>query len=175
MGNMIGPFKPKKIIHLQPGELLVSKEAIKISTILGSCVAVCLWDKKKRIGGMNHIILPRTEDDNKASTKYGNVATIILYETLKKRGCLDRDIRTRFFGGASGLSLASKGSITNVGEKNIEITRKVLKKLNLKVTGEDLGGHTGRKITFDIETGVIQLQYLRRFDFKSEGAVLSDI
>lgn len=157
--------------HLYPGEILVSKKDLTINTVLGSCVAVCLWDKNKKIGGMNHIMLPRSPEGEFVTSRYGNVATFLLLDMFIKAGANKNVIQTRIFGGASALWKNSKDnnkSVLDVGAKNIEITKRVLKKLNLSIDANDIGGHIGRKISFDLNTGVIKMQYLKRFDFKKE-------
>ncbi len=68
--------------HLQPGEIFVSGNGTSITTLLGSCVAVCLWDEKKKIGGMNHVILPKNRDDESPSSRFANVATFVLYDMM---------------------------------------------------------------------------------------------
>jgi len=155
--------------HLYPGEILVSKKNLIINTVLGSCVAVCFWDEKRKIGGMNHIMLPISPEGEFVTSRYGNVATFLLYEMIIKAGSNKHMIQTRIFGGASSLGKNNtEKSVLEVGMKNIEVTERVLKKLNLKIDSKDVGGHIGRKISFDLWTGKIKMSYLRRFDFDGE-------
>ncbi|MDH5559499.1 MAG: chemotaxis protein CheD [Deltaproteobacteria bacterium] len=167
MGSSVFLIK-KKSYHLHPGEIFISKEDMVINTVLGSCVAVCLWDSKRQIGGMNHVMLPVNPDDQPISTRYGNVATYVLYDMLREEGCYPRFIQAKIFGGANGMAkYGFKGGV-NVGDRNIEITLKVLGKLKLEITGRDIGGHTGRKIQFDVRTGKIVHNYLGQFNFEKE-------
>ena len=155
--------------HLYPGEVLVSKNNLIINTVLGSCVAVCFWDEKRKIGGMNHIMLPQSPEGEFVTSRYGNVATFLLYEMIIKAGSNKNMIQTRIFGGASSLGKNTKDkSFLEVGLKNIEVTQRVLKKLRLPIDAKDVGGHIGRKISFDLWTGKIKMNYLHRFDFDGE-------
>jgi chemotaxis receptor (MCP) glutamine deamidase CheD len=61
-------------IFLAPGELVVCRDAVRIRTILGSCIAVCLWDRRRRVGGVNHYLLPRPTDGKTCDNRFGSVA-----------------------------------------------------------------------------------------------------
>ncbi|MDT8446160.1 MAG: chemotaxis protein CheD [bacterium] len=160
----------RKQYHLHPGEIFVTSEDMVISTVLGSCVAVCFWDPIKKVAGMNHVMLPRVPADQSPTTRYGNVATFVLLEMMQEQGCRKANLLTRVFGGANGLSRTSNGaaSVMQVGEKNMEVTLKVLKHLDLRISEQDTGGEIGRKILLDCKTGQVSMNFLRRFDFKEE-------
>lgn len=161
----------KKGYHLQPGEVFVTGEEMTISTVLGSCVAVCLYDPYKKIAGMNHVMLPKLPPGQMPSTRYGNVATFVLYDLMVEHGCSKGNLQVSVYGGANGLSKGagpSPLSVMQVGEKNLEVTLKVLQKLNLKIRHQDTGGAIGRKIQFDSTSGLVEANFLRRFDFTHE-------
>ena len=171
MANPYHLTAAKKGYHLQPGEVFISREHMQINTVLGSCVAVCLWDQRRKVGGMNHVMLPITPEVEFGTTRYGNVATFVLYDLMRKEGCFPRFLEARVFGGASRLSLAagsSAESIINVGARNIEVTLKVLQKLKIKIVEKHLGGSEGRKIHFDVQTGRVVMNFIKRFDFSDE-------
>ena len=63
---------------LEPGYVYLSRDNSVIRTVLGSCVSVCLWDKVQKYGGINHFLYPAILDKEKATPKYGNVATAAL-------------------------------------------------------------------------------------------------
>src|SRR5579872_1849731 len=103
--------------YLLPGQLHVSADPCQIRTILGSCVAICLWDSCRRVGGMNHFLLPASREGQPASHRYADVATRTLLEKLKSLGCRQVNLRAKIFGGAtmfqnrSGLSLGTQNAI----------------------------------------------------------------
>ncbi|MCF7886331.1 MAG: chemotaxis protein CheD [Candidatus Marinimicrobia bacterium] len=149
--------------HLHPGYIYYSSENIAIRTVVGNSVAVCLWDKKLKQGGMNHFLYPQIKDTEKSTPKYGNVATIALIKTLKEAGSDPEDLVAQIVGGAS-----SKKSYKNIGEKNISIARQVLKKHGIRVISEDLGGEIGRKVIFDLKSGqllVVKVHRIRETDW----------
>ncbi|MBF0353345.1 MAG: hypothetical protein HQM11_20125 [SAR324 cluster bacterium] len=151
----------KPLLYLYPGEVLVTPDPVVISTLLGSCVAVCLWDEQRKIGGMNHVVYPGTTDPAKLTTQYANAATFILYEELLKAGAGKKRLTARIFGGANRLILAdSRRDSISAGPQNIEVTIKVLRKLNIPLINQDTGGSRGRKILFDVSSGKIFMEYL---------------
>ena len=82
----------RKRVYLLPGNLHVSTEPCQITTILGSCVSICLWDKRRRAGGMNHFLLPASAEDGPTSSRFADVATQMLLEQLR---ALDAGMRIR--------------------------------------------------------------------------------
>ncbi|MCP4756287.1 MAG: chemotaxis protein CheD [Proteobacteria bacterium] len=159
---------PGRNYHLRPGEVFVTGESVVISTVLGSCVAVCLWDEKRRIGGMNHIVFPACRQGEALSTRFANVGTFVLYDLMKEEGAVRRLLNARVFGGASGIASFRHIAGLAVGHRNIEVVQAVLNKLDIPVVGKDIGGHTGRKIFFDVRTGKIRMSRLNSYDFVSE-------
>ncbi|MBF0102039.1 MAG: hypothetical protein HQK77_14145 [Desulfobacterales bacterium] len=156
--------------HLFPGEVYVTSQPKMITTILGSCVGVCMWDFKKQIAGMNHVILPVCDNESHVSTRYANVGTYVLYDLIREAGAKQPNIYAKVFGGASQLSqpIIYKVNNSNVGSQNYKITLSVLKRLNIPILAQDVLGHSGRKILFDVTTGKVQLTYLKQFNFERE-------
>ena len=97
MKRIIGGSMQRQSIDeyfLNPGELIFSKKPIVIKTVLGSCVAVILHDKEKKIGAMCHYLLPEAPSDAQSSTKYGDVAIYtLLYKFLKENKCTVYEFR----------------------------------------------------------------------------------
>jgi len=148
---------------LKPGFIYFSKGNSVIQAVLGTCVSVCLWDKKRRFGGMNNFPYPATNNKHEATAKYGNVATVTLIRMMEEAGCNKGDMMAQIFGGShpEGGKYVKK---RNIGNENIEVARKVLKSKRIKVVSEDIGGHMGRKIAFDVETGNVAV--LRVLDIR---------
>ncbi|MFQ3579507.1 MAG: chemotaxis protein CheD [Bacteroidales bacterium] len=157
--------KDLKIHFLLPGTIFVSKVPCIINTILGSCVAVCIWDKVSKIGGMNHIMLPLWNGNGLASPKYGNIATDVLYEKLLNYGANPSYMSAKIFGGA-GILEHNNTSVFNIGERNTEIALEVLKKYKIPVISQNTGGTKGRKIMFFSETGIVRMKYIEKTNFE---------
>lgn len=150
--------------HLEPGFIYASAENTTIRTVVGSCVAVCLWDELKQWGGMNHFIYPEIFDKNKTTAQYGNVAMLALIRLLEKMGSSRKNLVAQVYGGAHLHELTNH----NVGLENIAIARKILKQKHIRTISEDVGGRMGRKILFDTITGhtaILKVHRLRREDW----------
>jgi chemotaxis protein CheD len=144
--------------YLFPATLFVTKEPYLISTILGSCVSVCLWDSELKYGGINHFMLPLWNGKGLASPKYGNIAIKKLYERMLEIGCNKDNIIAKVFGG--GEILQTTNYQFSIGERNIEIAKGYLKELNIQMTGVSVGGINGRKIIFDTRSGSVSMRYI---------------
>lgn len=155
-----GPVEEaRSSIYLHPGQLVASALPATITTILGSCVAVCLWDPVRRIGGMNHYLLPRGTDSVEAPARFGSQATHMLVERLIALGGDRRTLRAKLFGGASVLG-ALRGSKEHLGSKNVTIAREILAAERIPIVGEDVGGERGRKLIFRTDDGAAQVKAL---------------
>ena len=142
----------RETIYLHPGRLLACTEPVSIMTILGSCVAVCLWDDEARIGGMAHFVLPVGSAPAAAGHRFGSVAIEKLVADLARKGAESDRLRAKVFGGASVLG-HKKSDREALGAKNVEVARRILEKLGIPVAAEDVGGKKGRKIIFHVDTG----------------------
>ncbi|MFA7354935.1 MAG: chemotaxis protein CheD [Sulfurimonadaceae bacterium] len=149
-------------IHV--AQIHVDKGSMQISTVLGSCVAVCLYDKKLGIGGMNHYLLPFWNGNGLQSLKFGNISIPKLIEAMMEKGAKISNIEAKIFGGAS-INISSCSTAMMVGEKNILVAREILKEHKIKIVAEDVGGSDGRKIQFNLENGKVLLKYTAKTNF----------
>ncbi len=143
---------------LFPSALFVSKSPQLVTTILGSCVAICMWDKTIRVGGINHFMLPLWNGKGLASPKYGNVAIEKLITNMIRNGCNKKNITAKIFGG--GEVIKHTKPQFNIGERNITIAKEILKEENIKVIASSVGGKRGRKIIFDTYTGSVKMKFI---------------
>lgn len=134
------------------GEVLAVREPTIIKTLLGSCVAVCLWDPVAKVGGMNHFLLPRSlsgpTDD---PARFGVHAMDLLVCEMLKAGADRTRLRAKVFGGAHVLAIAEDED--SVPSQNITFALEFLKKDGFKLTGEDLGGYLPRRVHFQTDSG----------------------
>lgn len=149
-----------KTHFLYPSTLFASKEPYLVNTILGSCVAVCLYDPVMKMGGINHYMLPLWNGVGLASPKYGNIAIERLFEKLVSMGCNQKNIIAKVFGG--GEVIDTKISHFHIGERNIEVALITLKELKVRIAGQSVGGKLGRKIQFNTETGAVLQKMIAR-------------
>jgi chemotaxis protein CheD len=135
-------------VYLNPGQVFASADDCTISTILGSCVAVCLFDPVRRVGGANHYLLPLHAPRENASARYGNVAIDQLVARLGALGCRPQDLVAKLFGGASLLRIETRAPRETLGAQNVQVARGALAALRIPVAVEDVGGERGRKLLF---------------------------
>ena len=145
----------KKFIHV--GEIFVGAKPTEISTVLGSCVAVCIYDKVEKIGGMNHYLVPLWNENGLQSPKYGNISIPRLIENMINLGCQKHNLEAKVFGGGNVIEVSQEDMM--IGRKNILIAKELLREYNIKITAQDVGGTRGRKILMRTDTGKIFLRY----------------
>ncbi|MHB8120854.1 MAG: chemotaxis protein CheD [Desulfuromonadaceae bacterium] len=138
---------------LFPGTIFADPLEYQISTVLGSCVAVCLWDHVARRGGMNHMMLPLWNGEGLATPKYGNIAMEKLLSKMLSVGCHREHLVAKIFGGAnvSGTGL----EVFMIGDRNVTLALQMLEEFRIPVVAKDVGGQVGRKIIMNSETGVV--------------------
>lgn len=145
--------------HVQPltlyaGQLFAEHAPHVVTTILGSCVSVCVWDGRLAIGGINHFMLPHwSAASADAGLRYGNVATLKLIRMLESLGAQTRTMTAKIFGGACVVA-ELKGREGNLGERNIAIARTILAAEGIPIVASDVGGSRGRKLVFHSADGV---------------------
>lgn len=149
-----------KTHFLYPSTLFFSREPYLVNTILGSCVAVCLYDPVNRSGGINHYMLPFWNGEGLASPKYGNIAIERLLDKMLSTGSKKNNLIAKVFGGAEVID--TQISQFHIGERNIEVAQRILKELNIRISGQSLGGKNGRKIQFNTETGAVLQKIITR-------------
>ncbi|MDY0163725.1 chemotaxis protein CheD [Desulfobotulus sp.] len=150
---------------LRPGFLFIPDEAMQISAVLGSCVAVALFDRRHRRGGMNHFLYPSAPGPEQSTTLYGNVATRVLIRSFLDTPSSQKHLEAMIFGGAAPESMVET---LGIAEKNIHIARFLLQKAGIPISVEDVGGTRGRKVVFDTASGesiVYRAERLRQGDW----------
>jgi len=134
-------------VKVLPGEYFVSGEDVLIMTVLGSCIAACVWDGKARIGGMNHFMLPEGED---GSGRYGSYAMELLLNEMIKMGARRETMQAKVFGGGAVMA----GFTTmNVGERNTKFVLDYLATERIPVVSQDVLDIHPRKVCFFPVTG----------------------
>ncbi len=141
---------PPVEVFLPPGVVHCTSVPSRVTTILGSCVAVCLWDRVQRVGGINHFILPYRRQD-RPSSRFGDVAIARLVEEMERLGCNLGTMRAKVFGGAAVLPFASGGD--PVGEQNTRMAMECLRERGIPVIAQRTGGRTGLLIRLFTESG----------------------
>lgn len=143
-------------VKVLPGEYFVSALPVVIMTVLGSCIAACLWDARSGIGGMNHFMLPEG-DSADVSARYGSYAMELLVNEMMKAGARRENLQAKVFGGAQVMA----GFTTmNVGERNTRFVRDYLRAERIALLAEDVLDIYPRKVCFFPDSGRVMVKRL---------------
>jgi chemotaxis protein CheD len=135
------------------GQLVIAETPTELVTIVGSCVAVCLWDRKKKTGGMIHYMLPSVDDV--ANLLNGGVtATKQLIKSMVNKMSDIKNLEARIFGGGNKFF---NDNFLVVGPQNVEVAKQVLSDAGIPIVLEHTGGIYGRKVNFDTLTGNVKV------------------
>jgi len=146
-------------VYLTPGGLYASAAPCVMSTLLGSCVAVTLWCPDGKVGAMNHYLLPRHHGRQERSPRHGDSAMAMLLARMEAFACARERLQARVFGGAAVLASAGTGAAA-LGEQNVAAAWQFLRAQKIRIVEEHVGGSTARRITFDVETGNVDVSTL---------------
>lgn len=153
------------VAKILPGEFYVTKNPELIATTLGSCVSACIWDDFTKIGGMNHFMLPLTEQEshavtwgntNSEATRYGNYAMEHMINEIMCNGGMRSRLKAKVIGGANVMS-----QMTDVGKKNAEFVLHYLNTEMIPIVSQDLLSTSPRKVLFDPISGHARMKKLR--------------
>lgn len=159
-----------QVLHVLQGEFRISRAPyVVLSTILGSCVAVCLWDEAAGLGGMNHFLLPYgPKAAATAPERYGVHAMEILINALLAGGARRNRLQAKLFGGAR---LSAK--LSDIGQSNARFARDFLATEEIPCLAESLGGSSARRVLFRPATG--QARQMLVPDTNVEPAVVAPV
>ena len=144
-------------VKILPGEYFVYHEDLLIMTTLGSCIAVCLWDRQAKVGGMNHFMLPDSGGNGQDSGRYGSYAMELLINELMKLGASRMTMEAKVFGG--GAVISGMNTI-NVGERNTTFVMDYLKTERIPVVSKDVLDIYPRKVCFLPHSGKAMVKRL---------------
>lgn len=145
--------------YLYPGTLFVHKRPHLVTTVLGSCISVCLWNETAQLGGINHYLLPLWNGEGLPTPKYGNIAIEKLIEKVKAISSPNDKLIAKVFGGAS-MWEKTEGLLA-IGQRNIEYANETLEKHGIPIAGIDVGGYQGRKVIFNTGDGSVLMRRQR--------------
>ena len=154
--SMLSAILPSQAQRLTVGQgdtLASADPDVIFTTILGSCVAVCLHDGRAGVGGMNHFLLaepaPLANDDARLLNRYGIHSMELLINAMLQRGATRRNLKARIYGGAT-----MRQGLGDIGVRNIEFAQRFLANENIIVLGQDVGGRSARRIEFRPAAGL---------------------
>ena len=159
-------------VNLAQGEYAVSDEPLLLTTVLGSCVAGCLFAPDLKMGGINHFLLPQAgaSEDNSSSFRYGVHAMEVLINSLLRKGAARDQLQLKTAGAADVV----RGLSNRVGQANAAFIRLYAQHEQIKLIAQDLGGENPRRVVFDPTNGSMKVKrltkHLSKADVNSEAA-----
>lgn len=150
-----------KLIKVGMADLNVCKAPDVLTTLgLGSCIGICLYDAKRKVAGMAHIMLPSSEQvrNNTNRAKFADTAIDFLIEKMKEAGANTTQLECKIAGGAQMFAFASGNETMQIGLRNAEAVRDKMKKLGIKIKADDTGGNFGRTIELNSENGALLIK-----------------
>ncbi len=163
----------EELVNVGVAEYYVTKNPYTLACFgLGSCVGVALYDSKRQIGGLAHIMLPDSEAMSKKGNpgKYADTAIVAMVEEMERMGSNRRDIKAKVAGGACMFTIPGAKNPRNIpgpclgmqiGDRNIEAVLKTLKGLSIHVVAEDMGGSYGRTMRFFVSDGTVTISSIK--------------
>lgn len=149
------------VVKILPGEYHMTDKDVLIGTVLGSCVAVCLRDRERGIGGMNHFMLPESSDtihaDAPGSARYGVHAMDLLIRDYLLLGGKLENLEAKVFGAGRVMNMT-----TDVGDQNASFALRYLELRRINVLAVDVGDTYPRKVVFSPTTGKAYVKRLRK-------------
>ncbi|MDP2210731.1 MAG: chemotaxis protein CheD [Candidatus Aquicultor sp.] len=155
----------ESLINIGIGDFEVSRNRSTaiITRGLGSCVAVCLYDKVAKVAGMAHIMLPVDNGrDELLNARFADTGVPRLFEAMIKNGAEPGRITVKIAGGARMFKMPGGSSLLEIGERNVEAITAVLSELKLKLVAADTGKDYGRTVEFSVASGELMVKAIGR-------------
>ncbi|MDD5667218.1 MAG: chemotaxis protein CheD [Actinomycetota bacterium] len=163
----------EEVVNVGVAEYFVTHDPHVLASFgLGSCVGVALYDQKRKIGGLAHIMLPDSSSMSRKGNpgKFADTAIEAMVSEMERLGSKRTDIRARIAGGACMFTIPGAVNPRNVpgpclgmqiGERNVEAAKAVLKEMGIQLVDEDTGGNYGRTMRFDVSSGSVTINSIK--------------
>jgi chemotaxis protein CheD len=155
----MSPARSEAEFYLHPGRVFATAEPRTLRTILGSCVAICLFDPGLPAGGMNHYLLPGQPGRSAESPRFAGPALARLLASMQQLGSPKSRLQAKVFGGACVLRPAPS-SAGDLGSRNVERAFELLASEHIPVINHDVGGSRSRKLLFRTHDGAAFIRRL---------------
>lgn len=146
--------RPGTVLHIIQGQFRVSDSVdTEMTTVLGSCIAACLFDPFQKIGGMNHFLLPGNDPTAGNNVRYGAHSMEQLINAMLRAGAHRNRLEVQLFGGANVVQ-----GLSRIGDSNATFARDFVRREGFLLREEDTGGRLGRRLRFRPATGIARCE-----------------
>lgn len=152
--------------HLKPGFIFFTVDPTVILSVLGTSVAVTLFDRKGAIGGMNHFVYPHLQPEVQPTAIYARPAMVQLIRMFRQSETDLDHLEAHVIGGA--VPEDADDDIREMAQLNIEAAMRMLEHYNIPIAGQEVGGRHGRKVLFNTSTGelvIAKVEKIRKSDW----------
>jgi chemotaxis protein CheD len=157
------------VVYLKPGEMHFTEHPMLVVTVLGSCLSVTMFHRRKRLAGICHGLMPRCHGRNtckkdcREAFKYVDCSILHLVKLFDQRGVRRSEIEVKCFGAADMFSRKIETtSNVSVGWQNVQTAEDIIRSEGLSIHKKDVGGRMGRKILYYTDTGEVYLKRLNK-------------
>jgi chemotaxis protein CheD len=150
-------------LYLKPGEIFYADTPMVVNTVLGSCVSITMYVRRLGIGMMSHCMLPSSSESIKRGEdimKYVDCAILYMNKTVLNAGADKKDTEVKLFGGSNMFAISDEDS--GVGNRNVNASIDLLRKLGYTIMSKDTGGQYTRKLYFSLDTGTVYLRKISK-------------
>jgi chemotaxis protein CheD len=127
----------------------------RLTTIVGSCIAIALYSPRLRLGMLSHAVLPRSSGATQYPAKFADTAVSHMLSVLAQHGATPGGLIAKIAGGAC---MFGDGKFMQIGETNVQAAHEALAAADIRIVGQHVGGNAGRRISFDLATGSVTVE-----------------
>jgi chemotaxis protein CheD len=146
---------------IRMGEMATGTAGDVLQTLLGSCIGVAIYDRRRKIGGLAHIVLPKSRRADDPPGKCADLAIPKLISMLESNADGALRLSAKLAGGAKMLS---SSKTADIGEQNKRACEQLLRELRIPILARDCGGTQGRRMSFDVSTGIVTIRIVGQDD-----------
>lgn len=140
------------------GRMQIERRPALLSTVLGSCVGVMVYDSMNGVGGLAHVMLPSAGRDKSCeAAKFADTAVPELVDRVLEMGANRGRLVAKLAGGARMFNFKKSGSFNDIGDMNVAAAKECLRKVGVRLVGEHTGGGKGRTVDFDLSDGEVRV------------------
>jgi chemotaxis protein CheD len=151
------------VASIRMGEMSVGVDGVQLRTLLGSCIGLALHDRRQKVGGLAHIVLPTARGNTDRPGKYVDTAIPTLIERIERLVGGNLDLTAKVAGGASMFSTTVAAKI---GLQNVESCEKMLGDLGIPIVAMHCGGEQGRRMSLDTASGKVTIEIVGQDPFE---------
>jgi chemotaxis protein CheD len=137
------------------GQAVVTREPARLTSILGSCVAITMYAPKLQLGILSHVVLPNANGSVAVPAKFADSAVPYMISVMQDRGVKLGELVAKVAGGAC---MFGGGRFMDIGEHNARVAIAELEAAHIPIIGRDIAGNVGRRICFDLSTGTLTVE-----------------